>query len=86
MSSRTLAARRSQAVERALDLGDHSGRDAGVAGRRLELVVSEQRLDQPNVGAAFEQMGREAVAKRMQAERLAQPRCLRCLLDRKSVV
>jgi hypothetical protein len=27
---------------------------------RLELVVSEQRLDHPNVGAALEQMGCEA--------------------------
>jgi hypothetical protein len=42
VSSRTLAARRAQAIERALDLGDHPGRNAGVAGRRLQLLVSER--------------------------------------------
>ena len=74
VSPRTLAARRAQALQRALDLGDHSGRHASVAGRRLKLVVSEQCLNQTNIRTALEQMGREAVAKRMQRERLAQPR------------
>ena len=36
--------------------------NAGVAGRRLQLLVSEQRLNHSNVRAALEQMGREAVA------------------------
>jgi hypothetical protein len=49
-------------------------RHAGVAGRGLKLVVSEQRLNHANVRAALEQMGRKAVAKRMQKDRLAQPR------------
>jgi hypothetical protein len=74
VSPRTLAARHAQAIERALDLGDQPGRNAGVAGRRLQLLVSEQRLDHANVRAALEQMGREAVAKRMQRERFTQPR------------
>jgi hypothetical protein len=39
----TPAARRAQALQGALDLGDHSGCHATVAGRRLELVMSEQR-------------------------------------------
>src|SRR6266850_1971938 len=42
---------------------------------------SEQRLNDANVPAALEQMGREAVAKRMQRERLAQPRGFRGLLE-----
>src|SRR5215469_15932239 len=84
VSPRTLAARRAQAIERALDLGDQPGRNAGVAGRRLQLLVSEQRLNQPNVRAALKQMGREAVAKRMQGERFTQPRCFRCLLEQPS--
>jgi hypothetical protein len=39
---RTLAGRRAQARERALDLGDQARRHAGVAGRRVELLVPEQ--------------------------------------------
>src|SRR5262249_33427872 len=73
VSPRTLAARRAQAIERALDLGNHPGRNAGVAGRRVQLRVSEQRLNQPNVRAALKQMGREAVAKRMQRAFYAAP-------------
>src|SRR5271157_5570650 len=74
-------ARRVQALKRALDLGDHSGRHAGVASRRLELVVSKQRLNRPNVRAAFEQMGREGMAKRVKGERLTQPGGFRGLLE-----
>ena len=81
VSPRTLAARRAQAIEQALDLGNHPGRNAGVAGRRLELVVSEQRLNQPNIGAALEEMGREAMTKRVQRERLTQPRRFRGFLN-----
>src|SRR6266849_3517012 len=42
---------------------------------------SEQRLNDANVPAALEQMGREAVAKRMQGDCLAQPRGSRGLLE-----
>jgi hypothetical protein len=45
----------------------------GCSGPSSRLVVSEQRLNHPNVRAALEQMGRETMAKRMQRERLAQP-------------
>src|ERR1700752_3449491 len=64
-SLRTPAARRVQALQGTLDLGNHSGGHATVAGRRLELGMSEQRLNHANVRAALEQMGREAVAKGM---------------------
>jgi hypothetical protein len=60
---RTRAARRAQALQRALDLGNDSGRHAGVAGRRLQPLVSEQRLNDANVPAALEQMGREDALK-----------------------
>ena len=76
-----LAARRAQARERALDLGDESCRHAGVASRRVELFVSEQRLNQPNVPAVLEQMGCEGMTQRMKRDRLAQPRRLRRLLE-----
>src|SRR3954447_6779600 len=84
VSPRTLAVRHAQAIERALDLGNHPGRNAGVAGRRLQLLVSEQRLNHSNVRAALEQMGCEAVAKRMQRERFTQPRCFRRMLEQPS--
>src|SRR5271165_6794703 len=74
-------ARRAQARERALDLGDYSCRHAGVSSRRVELVVSKQRLNQPNVRAVLEQMGCEGMAQRMKRDRLAQPRGFRRLLE-----
>jgi hypothetical protein len=37
-----LVARQVQAFERALNLGDYSGRHAGVASRRFKLLVSKQ--------------------------------------------
>jgi hypothetical protein len=43
--------------------------------------MSEQRLNHANVPTALEQMGREAVAKRMQRDRLAQPRGVCGLLE-----
>src|SRR5262249_51926013 len=49
VSPGTLAARHAQAIERALDLGDQPPRHAGVAGRRLQLLVSEQCLNHANV-------------------------------------
>src|SRR6202166_4044719 len=66
VSLRTPAARRAQTLQGALDLGNQSDRHATVAGRRLGLGMSEQRLNHANVLAALEQMGRKAVAKRMQ--------------------
>src|SRR5882672_5921586 len=42
---------------------------------------SEQRLNNANGTAALEQAGREAVAKRMQGDCLAQPRGSRGLLE-----
>ena len=41
-SPRTLAGRRAQTGERALDLGDESCPHAGVASRRVELLVPKQ--------------------------------------------
>src|SRR5215831_17205248 len=63
------------------DLGNQSGRHATVAGCRLELGMSEQGLNDAKVLAALEQMGREAMAKRMQRDRLAQRRGFGGLLE-----
>src|SRR5712692_10612074 len=59
-----------QQVERAFDAGDHAGGDARVARRRVQLVVTQERLDDSDIGAALEQVGREAVAHRMQRHAL----------------
>jgi hypothetical protein len=51
--------------------------------------MSEQRLNQPDIRAALEQMGRKAVAKRMQRDRLAQRRGLAqrlCALTRRGTL
>src|SRR5216684_5044881 len=75
------AARRVQTLQGALDLGNQSDRHATVAGCRLGLGMSEQRLNHANVLAALEQMCRKAVAKRMQRDRLAQRRGFGGLLE-----
>ena len=67
--------------ERAFDRGDPTRRDASIAGRRVQLLVSEQSLNVTNVRAALEQMGREAMAKRMQSDGLAKPRGFRGFLN-----
>jgi len=46
---RGLLARLRQQVERALDAGDHTGGDAGVARRRIQLVMAQKRLDEAGV-------------------------------------
>ena len=56
ISLRTLAARRTQTLQGALDLGNQSNRHASVAGCRLGLGMSEQGLNQANVPAALEQI------------------------------
>src|ERR1700758_722248 len=77
----TPAARRTQTLQGALDLGNQSDRHATITGRRLGLGMSEQGLNDANVLPALEQMGRKAVAKRMQRDRLAQPRGFSGLLE-----
>jgi hypothetical protein len=51
-----------QPIQRARGLGDDLRRDARVAGRRRQILVSEQHLDDANVDTALQQMGGEAVA------------------------
>src|SRR3954447_26964178 len=58
-------ARLRQPVERAFDRRDHAGGDTGIASRRVQFVVTQQRLDESDIGAVLEQVGREAVAQRV---------------------
>ena len=57
-----LLARLRQPVERALDASNHAGGDARIARCRIQLVVTQKRLDDSNIGTALEQVRREAVA------------------------
>src|SRR5450830_574110 len=68
-----LLARLGQQVERAFDAGDHAGGNARVTRRGVQFVVTQQRLDDADIGAALEQMGREAVAERVQRHALLDP-------------
>src|SRR5271165_5241735 len=54
-----LLARLPQQIEWARDVGDHAGGDPRIARRRLQLVVPEQRLNDSDIGAALQEMGRE---------------------------
>ena len=60
-------------LERALDVGDHAGGDTGVARRGIELVVTEQRLDDADISAALQEVGGKAMAQRMERHRLGDP-------------
>src|SRR6202040_2533599 len=68
-----LLARLRQQVERAVDAGDHTGGDAGIAGRSVEVGVTQERLDDANIGAAFEQMRCKAVTQHMQRDVVPDP-------------
>src|SRR3984893_2083598 len=57
-------------VEWALVVRVHVCGAAGVGSRCLKLVMTQKRLDDSNIGAAFEQMGRETVAQSVQTHPL----------------
>ncbi len=48
-----------------VDLGELGDRHAGVYLRRLQTLVAEQRLDEPDIGPAFEHQRRGGVAEQM---------------------
>ena len=50
-----------------------TGRDVGVDLGRRQVLVAEQLLDDAQVGAAVEQMGRERVAEGMRRDAQRQP-------------
>src|SRR6478609_2822833 len=54
-----LLARLRQKVERAFDAGDHAGSDARIARRGVQFVVTQERLDDSDISAALQQVGRE---------------------------
>jgi hypothetical protein len=66
-----------QTIERALRRPYRMGGDLRIARRRRQIVVAEQNLNNPDVGSILQEMGREAVAQRVQRYSLSQP-CRLC--------
>ena len=54
-------------------------RDVGVNCRGLDVAMSEQHLNGPNIGASFEQVGREAMAQGVNGDVLVQTSGVSCL-------
>src|SRR5438132_5210258 len=63
--SRPPRGERREPVERTGHTTDRGGGDAGVKRRGVELGVTEQHLDDADVGVLFQGMGGEAVPQRM---------------------
>ena len=59
-----------QKVERAFDAGDQAGRDERIERCGVQFVETEERLDDYDISAALQQVGREAVAQRVQRHAL----------------
>src|SRR6516225_992336 len=57
-----------QKVERAGHLADRADGDAGVERRRVEFLMSEQHLDNPNIGLLLQEMGGKAVPQCVNAD------------------
>src|SRR5438477_9986305 len=77
-NGRASAGHLAQEVERARHLADRADRDAGVKRRGVELLVSEQNLDDADIGLLLQKMGGKAVPQRMNADTLGDagtPRC-----------
>src|SRR5271165_5276959 len=70
-----------QEVERAGHLADRLDGDARVERRRVELLVSEQNLDDPDIGLLLQEMGGKAVPQRMNTDTLGNAGPCRCHAD-----
>src|SRR5262249_41956210 len=67
-----------QEVERARHLADRADSDAGVKRCGVKLLVSEQNLDDADIGLLLQEVGGKAVPQRMNADTLGDagtPRC-----------
>jgi len=77
-NGRALAGHLQQEVERARHLADRANGDTCVERRRIELLVSEQNLDDPDIGLLLEEMGGKAVPQRMDTDTLGNASACRC--------
>jgi hypothetical protein len=57
-----------------IDLSDALARDVGIELRGADTRMSEQLLDDPQVGSAFQKMGRERVPKRVRRDTFVETR------------
>jgi hypothetical protein len=64
---------KAQMVERTQRALDRAGRNLCIARRGVDVAMTEQRLNDPDVGASFQQMGGEAVPQRVDGDRLLSP-------------
>jgi hypothetical protein len=66
-----------EAIQRARRVGDQGCRNLGIAGGRRQPGMTEQHLDDADVGACFEQVSGEAVPQGVYRHRLGQIGALR---------
>src|SRR5215472_6529342 len=69
-NGRASAGHLAQEVERARHLADRADRDACVERRGVELLVSEENLDDADIGLLLQKMRGKAVPQRMNADAL----------------
>src|SRR6516162_9133021 len=69
-NGRASAGHLQQKVERACHLAERADGDAGVERRRVELLVSEQNLDNPDIGLLLQEVGGKAMPQCMNADAL----------------
>ena len=62
-----------QPNERACRASDEAGRNLCIARRARQIGMAEQHLDDADIGAAFQEVGREAVPQRMDSHALVEP-------------
>ena len=69
-AARTSLSLTRDALQRAHDLADRLGGDAGIERRGVELGVPEQHLDHADIDVLLEQVGGEAVPQRVRRDAL----------------
>src|SRR6516162_2163236 len=77
-NGRASAGHLQQEVEWACHLAERADGDAGVERRRVELLVSEQNLDNPDIGLLLQEMRGKAMPQCMNADTFGNggtPRC-----------
>src|SRR5215831_8993316 len=77
-NGRASAGHLQQEVERACHLAERADGDAGVERRRVELLVPEQNLDDPDIGFLLQEMGGKAVPQCVNADTFGNARTPRC--------
>src|SRR5215470_9265288 len=80
-NGRASAGHLQQEVERACHLAERADGDAGVERRRVELLVSEQNLDNPDIGLLFQEMRGKAVPQGVNADTFGYAGTPRCQAD-----